>query len=223
MPSEHHRVIAVSQGSADGRGRLPWWYRTLGAENELLARLSPPDLALLKPHFVTVGLDQGTLLQEAGDVIDTVFFPQSGMISLLAVMRAGNGVETATVGREGAVGMLAALGSRMAVARAVIQLAGRFSQISVSKFAAAAQQSVGIRDLSIRYYETHVALVHQVAGCNALHPMEARLCRWLLQTRDRTDTDTIPLTHEFLSEMLGAQRSTVTMLARKLQQAGLIR
>lgn len=193
------------------------------AENRLLARLSQPDLALLSPHFVTVALEQGTLLHEAGDVMDTVFFPQSGMISLLAVMRAGNGVETATVGREGAVGMLTALGSRTAVARAVIQLAGRFSQIAVSNFAAAAQQSVGIRDLSIRYHETHIALVHHVAGCNALHPMEARLCRWLLQARDRTDTDKVPLTHEFLSEMLGAQRSTVTMLARKLQQTGLIR
>lgn len=193
-----------------------------GAGNRLLAGLSPVDLTLLTPHLSVAALEQGILLEEAGDRISTVYFPLSGMISLLAVMRSGTAVETATVGREGAVDVLVALGARTAPVRAVVQLAGRFLRIAAWRFAQAAAQSPGIRDMSVRYHEMQVALVHQVAGCNALHSMEARLCRWLLQTRDRTETDELPLTHEFLSEMLGAQRSTVTMLARRLQHAGMI-
>jgi CRP-like cAMP-binding protein len=79
-----------------------------------------------------------------------------------------------------------------------------------------------MRDLISRYNDAQITLVYQVAGCNALHQVIARLCRWLLQTRDRSDSDIIPLTHEFLSEMLGVQRTTVTMLARELQSLGLV-
>jgi CRP-like cAMP-binding protein len=191
--------------------------------NRLLAALSPIDLALLAPHLEDVRHKQGILLQEAGDPIKVVYFPRTGMISLLAVMRAGNGVETATVGREGAVGVMAGLGGRAAVARAVVQVAGVSSQIRASRFLEAANASAGIRDLIGRYNDAQMTLVHQSAGCNALHHVTARLCRWLLQTRDRSDSDILSLTQEFLSEMLGVQRTTVTPLARSLQVLGLIR
>jgi CRP-like cAMP-binding protein len=191
-------------------------------QNLLLASLLPKDLALLVPHLKDVEVKQGVLLQEAGDPIELVYFPQSGMISLLAVMPAGNGIETATIAREGAVGALSGLGARTAVGRAVQQIAGISSRIAVSRFQSAVNESPGIRDLIIRYNDVQMSLVHQAAGCNALHPVEARLCRWLLQTRDRCDSDRVPLTQEFLSEMLGVHRSTVTVLARELQALGLI-
>jgi CRP-like cAMP-binding protein len=145
------------------------------------------------------------------------------MISLLAVMQAGNGIETATIGREGAVGTLVGLGGRIAVSRAVVQVGGNLSLISAARFQAAVSARMAIRDLVARYNDVQMALVHQSAGCNALHHVETRLCRWLLQTRDRSDSDTLALTQEFLSEMLGVQRTTVTLLASELQSAGLIR
>jgi CRP-like cAMP-binding protein len=191
----------------------------LNSYNRLLAELAPFDLALLSPHMTSSHHKQGVVLQEPGDPIIQVYFPQSGMISLLAVMEAGNGVETATVGREGAVG----LSGRVANARAVIQIEGTVSQIPAAQFQRALVESPTLQDLMARYNDAQIALVHQVAGCNALHQVTARLCRRLLQTRDRSDSDVIPFTHEFLSEILGVQRSTVTVLARELQTLGLIR
>jgi CRP-like cAMP-binding protein len=190
--------------------------------NHLLAALQLTDLGLLLPHLKIDHLKQGTVSEAAGDLIEQVYFPLSGMISLLAVMEAGNAVETATIGREGAVGVLAGLGGRRATGRAVVQLEGEFSQISAAQFQSAMDQIPAMRKLVARHNDAQVTLVYQVAGCNALHQSQVRLCRWLLQTRDRNDSDVIPLTHEFLSKMLGGQRTTVTMLARELQEIGLI-
>ena len=192
-------------------------------QNRLLAALEPADLELLTPHLRDTRFKQGVVLQEPGDAIERVYFPKSGMISLLAVMEAGNGVETATIGREGAVGVMTGLwGGNRATGRAVIQLDGDYSHIGAAQFRAAVSQSSSIRDLFSRYNDAQITLVYQVAGCNALHQVLARLCRWLLQTLDRHDSDSLPLTHAFLSEMLGVQRTTVTMLARELQSLGLI-
>ena len=192
-------------------------------QNCLLAALEPADLALLSPHLKDCRHKLGAILQEAGEPIRFAHFPKTGMISLLAVMAGGNGVETATVGREGAVGVTAGLwGACSASGRAVVQVEGVFSSISAPNLQNAVSQSRAIRDLMSRYNDAQTTLVYQVAGCNALHQVTARLCRWLLQTRDRSDSDTLSLTHEFLSEMLGVQRTTVTILARELQSLGLI-
>jgi CRP-like cAMP-binding protein len=165
---------------------------------------------------------QGFVLQEPDDPIEQVWFPQSGMISLLAVMESGQAVETATIGREGGVGILAGLGGQRATGRAVIQLEGSFSQIPVGAFRNVMGQSAPMRNLISHYNDAQIALIAQVAGCNALHKLPARLCRWLLQTRDRNDGEVLTLTQEFLSEMLGVQRTTVTVVCRELQDLGLI-
>jgi CRP-like cAMP-binding protein len=194
----------------------------LNGRNRLLAGLKQDDLELLLPHIKQIALKQGAVLQEPGDPIETIYFPESGMISLLAVMDAGEAIETATIGREGAVGAMAGFGGRVATGRAVVQLDGEFSLIALAPFQSAIGQSSTMRSLLARYNDAQITLIYQVAGCNALHAASARLCRWLLQTRDRSDNDVIPLTHEFLSEMLGVQRTTVTMLAKELQELGLI-
>lgn len=191
--------------------------------NRLLAALRPTELALLQPHLKEVQLEQGVILQEQGERIERVYFPNSGMISLLAVMDQGNAVETATVGREGAVGAMSGLGPRRAFTRAVVQMPGMGMQIATPKFQSIVEQSPAIREIVVRYNEVLLAQVQQSAACNALHEAEARFCRWLLQSRDRSDSDIVPITQEFLAQMLGVRRTTVTLVAQSLQDAELLR
>jgi CRP-like cAMP-binding protein len=191
--------------------------------NLLLAALPAADRALLDPHLKKVTLEQGTVLHEHGEPIERIYFPHSGMVSILTVMQQGEAVETATVGREGAVGSLSALGPRRAHARAIVQVEGAASAIAVERFRSALNISAAIRDIAIRNGEMMLIQVQQSAACNALHGVEERLSRWLLQARDRVEDNTIRLTHEFLSQMLGVRRSTVTVIASELQRGGLIR
>lgn len=191
--------------------------------NRLLAALRPAEIALLQPHLKEIQFAQGTMLQEQGERIERVFFPHSGMISLVAVMRQGNSIETATIGREGAVGAMSGLGPRHAFTRAVVQMPGIGSQIATAKFQSIVEQSSAIRDIVVRYNEVLLAQVQQSAACNALHEAEARFCRWLLQSRDRSDNDIVPITQEFLAQMLGVRRTTVTLVAQSLQDGGLLR
>lgn len=191
--------------------------------NRLLAALGPEHIDLLAPHLSNVELEQGAMLQEQGERIERVYFPHSGMISLVAVMQQGNAVETATVGREGAVGAMSGLGPRHAFTRAVVQMPGSASQIATGKFQTIVRQSTAIRDIVVHYNEILLAQVQQSAACNALHEAEARFCRWLLQSRDRSDSDVVPITQEFLAQMLGVRRTTVTLVAQSLQDDGLLR
>jgi CRP-like cAMP-binding protein len=194
-----------------------------GKFNRFLAALPPHDFALLAPYLRTVALEQGAILHDVGEEIERVYFPHSGMVSLVTVMQSGATVETATIGCGGVIGASAGLGARWAWGRASVQLAGTATWISGSQFHAAANQNQAIRDLVVRYNDLLLAQVQQSVACNALHALEARLCRWLLQTRDCTDGDVIPVTQDFLGQMLGVRRTTVTNAARVLQGAGLIR
>jgi CRP-like cAMP-binding protein len=192
-------------------------------QNRLLAALLPADFSLLTTDLKEVPLSRGTMLHEEGQLVSHVYFPHSGMISLLAVMPEGDAIETATVGREGVVGATSGKGPPRAFSRAVVQVAGIASRITVPRFQIAVGRSDGITNLVTRYHEALMAQVQQSAACNAIHQVEARLCRWLLQVRDRVDSDTLPLTQEFLSQMLGVRRTTVTAVAGALQATGLIR
>ena len=192
-----------------------------GGQNRLLFALTPEDHSLLAPHLKEQSLKLGTLLQEAGEPVEQIYFPHQGMVSLLAVMSDGQGIETATVGSEGVVG--AFFGARRGFTRAVVQAPLVASRISSLQFQAAVQKSETFRNLMASYSEALLAQVQQTAACNALHAVESRLARWLLQTRDRIDTDVLPLTQEFLSQMLGVRRTTVTLVARQLEQAGLFK
>jgi CRP-like cAMP-binding protein len=191
--------------------------------NRLLMALDGGDFALLSPHLKEVSLRQGQILQEQEALVEEVYFPLNGVISLISVLEGGELIETATIGREGAVGAFAGLGAWHAFSRASVQLPGEAAMISVAHFQAAARQSAHIRDLILRYKEALLAQVQQAAACNALHQLEARLARWLLQILDRVDDPKLPLTQEFMAQMLGVRRSTVTVLAGKLQELGLIR
>jgi CRP-like cAMP-binding protein len=187
-------------------------------DNKLLSFLPREQMDLLAPHMTTRQLPQGQVLLEAGEEFDHVYFPHSGMLSLLVVMRDGKGIEVATVGREGVVGAMAGLGLYKSSVRVVVQLPMAATRIAATHFRKSVDNSDAVRDLCIRYNEVLLLQARVTAACNAVHPVEARFCRWLLQSADRAESDTVQLTQEFLSEMLGVRRTSVTDVAGHIQK-----
>ena len=143
------------------------------------------------------------------------------MVSLVVLMRDGKAIETATVGREGVAGAMSGIGLHVSWVRAIARLPMFASRISSTQLRKAATSSRPISDLCIRYNEVLLEQAQITAAC-ALHHIEARFCRWLLQTRDRAESDTIKLTQKFLAEMLGVRRTSVTEVASKIQESGVI-
>ena len=190
--------------------------------NRLLAALEPDDFARLEPHIETVELKRGQVLYEAGDVIRHVYFPHDAMVSLVNVMEDGGSVEVGLFGREGVLGLLGALVTREAFGRYIVQMSGTASRISFERLDEVRNASPNLRHLIMHYGEALLAQTFQTVSCNAVHVVEARCCRWILSMHDRADQDTLPLTHEFLAEMLGVQRSSVSVVTRTLQTAGLV-
>ena len=140
-------------------------------------------------------LAQGTILCEPGVDVDHVYFPLFGAVSLLVVMRDGKAIETGTVGREGAVGTMSGMGPCKWQVRAIAQLPMLAGKIASTEFRKAVSSSKAIGDLCLRSNEGLLTQARIGAACNAVHRFEARFCRWLLQTRDRAESDTIMLTH----------------------------
>ncbi len=206
----------------DAAKALPDMHKAAG-HNRLLGAMPADAVVLLEREFKDVSLAAGMVLLEPGAVIDNVYFPQSGMISLMVVTREGQNIETGVVGREGAVGLNAGFGPRRSLTRAVTQIAGRFSAIRASRFEEIARENAEVRDVIAAYTELLWIEAQQLAACNAVHDAASRLNRWLLQCADRIEGDHLPLTQEFLAQMLGVRRTTVTLLAQSLQAKGQIR
>lgn len=200
---------------------------TTGAEhpsaNRLLAALEPGDHRQLAAQLERQRLERGQVLFEPDEELRHAWFPETCVVSLTVPMRDGGGTEAATTGREGMVGLMAALSSHRALSRAVVQVPGSALRLPATALRAVFEASPQVRQRCLCYVDALLAQVLQSAACSALHSVEARLCRWLLQLDDRTEGEPrLPLTHDFLAEMLGAHRSTVTLAARVLQRAGLI-
>jgi CRP-like cAMP-binding protein len=177
--------------------------------NKLLASLPHEDFQLLIPHLLSVQLAQGAVLAEPGVEVDHAYFPLSGAVSLLVVMRDGKIIETGTVGCEGVLGAMSGIAPCKWQVRAIVQLPMFARKIGSTEFRKAVSFKA-IADLCLRYNEVLLTQARIGAACNAVHQIEARFCRWLLQTRDRTENDTIMLTQEFLADMLGVRRTSVT-------------
>jgi CRP-like cAMP-binding protein len=192
-------------------------------DNLLLASLSPSDLAALQPHLKLVHFKQEQVLFEAGDTIDATYFPTSAVISIVVTLSSGQVVEAAMVGRDGVVGASAALDGRLSLSRAIIQLSGDAMVCGLAGLRSAAMQSQSLLALLIRHEQILYAQAQQSTACMAAHHVNARLCRWLLRSRDLSRSDTLLFTQEFLAEMLGVSRTTVTLVAHTLQQAGIIK
>jgi CRP-like cAMP-binding protein len=191
--------------------------------NRLLAALPRPDFAAIARHLSTASLPSGHILNEADDSVRHVYFPLKGILSLLVVLRDGKAIETAIVGREGVVNAMVGLGLLKSAVRVVAQMPSDVAMISASHFIEAAAQSACIRNMCINYNEVLLTQARVTAVCNALHSVEERFCRWLLQASDRAESNTIHLSHELLAEMLGVRRTSVTQVAKKIQDTGAIR
>jgi CRP-like cAMP-binding protein len=191
--------------------------------NKLLAALSAEDQSLLAPYLVQIDLERGRLLYDPGDRIDVVYFPHDGVISLMTLMENGAAIESATIGCEGALGLMAAVAPRQSLSRAIVQTPTRAARIRADQLHEVWERSPRIRHLVDRHTEALYGHAIQSVACNALHSVEARFCRWLLTCHDRISNDTVALTQEFLADMLGVQRTTVTAVARTLQEKGAIR
>jgi CRP-like cAMP-binding protein len=201
------------------RPRLP----TEARSNRLLAALGPRDCEELSRHLQAVELRRGAILMEPGEPVPYVWFPHNAVASLTAVLADGGMVESATIGREGAVGLITALGDCHAASYALVQVTGSASRIEQARFRAAFEASPALRRVCLLYNEALMAQILQSVACSALHSVEARFCRRLLMLQDRIGRDPLKLTHQALAEMLGVQRSTLTVVAQTLQHEGVIR
>src|SRR4051812_13074258 len=192
-------------------------------QNLLLASLSQSDLALLEPHLKLIQVKQHEVLFEAGAEVHTSYFPLTAIVSLVVGLSDGETVEAAMVGCDGVVSASSALDGKISLSRGVVQLAGEVLTCEASALKAAALQSTTLLSVLIRHEQTVFAQAQQSAACMANHNVESRLCRWLLRARDLARSDTLQFTQEYLAEMLGVRRTSVTVVAHTLQQAGLIK
>jgi CRP-like cAMP-binding protein len=189
--------------------------------NALLAAL--PQVALAGLQFSHLALPQGQVCFDAGDLIQRVYFPTTGLISLVVSTDKGELIEAGMIGRGGAAGLQSALGQRFSFPRAIVQIAGTFSVVSAEALRRAIAASEEAKALVQQYIETLWAEAQQICACNATHEGTTRLARWLLQCADRTGTEQYTLTQEFVGEMLGITRTRVTLLAQHLQDRGTIK
>jgi CRP-like cAMP-binding protein len=167
-------------------------------------------------------LPREAILYRAEEIISRLYFPDSGVVSIVVGFANGQFVEAGMFGRNSVIGAGAALDGAVALNQAIGQVGGSGQAVDVKVIKRLVGESETLRSAFARHEQVASAQVQQVGACNALHELEERLSRWLLQTRDLIMSDTLPLTQEFLSEMLGVQRSSVTLVARSLQEAGLI-
>src|SRR6516225_8587437 len=186
--------------------------------NAVLAALSPRAFSLLESHLRYRDFPEGSVLWDAGAPTERVYFPLCGIISMVLPVKDGSGIEVASVGREAVAG----LGSGFGQARSVTQGSGTFSYISASQLAAAARQNEEISRVAAICSDWLLAQAQQLAACNAVHPADARFCRWLLQAAERVEGEVIPSTQETIAQALGIRRTTVTLIAQGLQMEGMI-
>jgi len=185
--------------------------------NHILASLPDVEYDRLRANLEHLQLAQGTLLHIAGNHIRSVYFPLSGMISLLSTTQEGKAVEVGMIGNEGVLGISAVLGIHIAPYQSVVQIPCSALRIRADKLKAEFDRGGRLHQLLLSYTHTLLTQISQSVCCNCYHTVEARLCRWLLISHDRAQTDILQLTQEFLP------RTSVTAIAGKLQNAGLIR
>jgi CRP-like cAMP-binding protein len=190
--------------------------------NVILLSLPNKEYNLLRPHLEFVNLPQYEIVEEPGEKIDFAYFLNDGMISLVALSRDGRSVEVGIVGREGMVGMSLLAGLQRGIFRAIVQMAGSGVRIRTQVFQDILLSAPTLRSEINRFSLMHGMQVAQLAACNRLHEVAQRLSRWLLMCQDRMDSPLLPLTHEFLAQMLGTGRPSVSLAAAELEGAGLI-
>jgi CRP-like cAMP-binding protein len=199
--------------SSDPAGRV---------RNRLLRRLPQEIYQRLLPHFKSLSFKSGDVLYEAHSQIEFLYFPQDCVLSAVTMMEDGSGIEVGTIGNEGAGGLAAFIGPSISPHRTLVQVPGDGLRIEAAILTREAKANLELFDLLLRHFHAFLSQMSQSVACNGLHPIVKRCCRWLLMTHDRVGHDELPLTHEFLSYMLGVRRSGVTETLQALQEKGLI-
>jgi CRP-like cAMP-binding protein len=174
------------------------------------------------PELEHIGCQHGQILMHADSPLDKVFFPDGGVISVMAVYADGRMIEMATIGREGCTGVQAVFGAKSSSVHFFVQIPGSAATMSRGAFRRAMASMPSFRNLMYAYVHAFLEQVLVSVACNRAHLLKERLARWLLMMRDRSDGDALPITHDLLAEMLGVQRPTITNAARELERAGLI-
>jgi CRP-like cAMP-binding protein len=190
--------------------------------NRVLQRLGRQDAAALQSVCQHIPLEYNRVLYEAGQPIEFVYFPLTGVISMVKAMSDGNAAEVGTVGNEGLVGLPLLVTERALGMSVHVQIPGEGLRVPARAFREAVSRSPALQNLTERYGFALFGQITQLVACNRFHDVEQRTARWLLMVQDRMPTDSFPLTHEVLSLMLGVRRSSVTVAAGRLSSAGLI-
>lgn len=194
----------------------------LPPRNRLLAALPADSLARLRPQLAPVELEFRAVLHRPEEPIDAIYFPERGWCSMLAPMEDGDSAEVGLIGYEGLVGLPIVLGEPFDDVEAMVQCAGNGWSMKAAALRAAMEEDPALRTLLLRHALLHHTQVARTAACNGRHHIDQRLARWLLMACDRSHGDAFPMTHEFLSMMLGVRRAGVTTAAGVLQKAGFI-
>jgi CRP-like cAMP-binding protein len=203
---------------------VPWKIRDAAGplHNQLLGALPIEIINRLEPHLFIAKFDAGDVICEAGGHVQYVYFPEGCVLSLHTVFENGYAIETANIGREGAFGLMSAMFSRSSFNRCIMQLQGQLVACKVEYIYNEFKNNQNVQNLFISYSETLLSQVMQSVGCNALHTVQQRLSRWLLAMFDRYNNEDISYTHEFISNILGANRKSITIAAQALQELGCI-
>jgi CRP-like cAMP-binding protein len=192
-------------------------------DNQLLASLPDQLYEKLQPHLQTVNLEQGRRLHEPDEVITELYFPLDSVLSITLTLANGSTAETGIVGKREVIGINAFMGGRETTQTTyIVQVAGSAIKIDADVLLKEFDSNKQMRDVMLRYTQAFIAQVSQTTACNSLHNVDQRLARWLLEVNDRTDHSHFKLTQEFLADMLGVRRPSVTQTAQKLQEKGLI-
>lgn len=192
-------------------------------KNRLLAALPADEFARVISHLELVSLKLGQVLYESGDRLDYVYFPTTAIVSLLYIMENGATAEIGVVGNDGILGIALFMGGDTTPNRAIIQSAGEAVKMSARELKAEFTLGGTFHNLLLRYTQALITQISQTAVCNRLHTVEQQLCRWLLLSHDRLDSDKLVMTHDLISNMLGVRREGVTLAAQKLASQSLIK
>ena len=190
--------------------------------NRLLLALPSSNLKQLMPELERVRFQREHVLMDADSSLDYVFFPDSCVVSVVAVYADGSIIEMATIGREGCSGVQAVFGAKISSVRLLVQIPGSAAKMSRKAFTRAMGSTPSFRSLMFAYVQAFLEQVLVSVACNGAHSLKQRLARWLLMMRDRSDDDALQITQNLLAEMLGVQRPTITNAAGELEHAGLI-
>ena len=191
--------------------------------NLFLASLSEADHETIRSHLRPVELPQGEVLFDIGAPIHQVYFPHSGVVSIVVDLASGDTIESAMIGCESLVGASSGLNGQLSVCKAIVQIAGTATVLDSPRLRSLADNSVACRTMLFRHEQLILVQAQQSAACNASHTIQARLARWLLRCRDLQGSDDLQLTQEFISQMMGVRRTSVSETATALQDAGLLR